>query len=48
MASEEPSYDKAKAKGQEGESKPQQIRFILSSINLRALENITSRLLKSA
>ena len=45
---DEVTYDKSKVKGQEGESQPQQIKFTLTSTNLRALENVTSRLINSA
>jgi len=36
---EEVSYEKGKGKGVEGESKPQKIRFTLTSTKLQALEN---------
>jgi small subunit ribosomal protein S20e len=44
----EPSYEKGKGKGIEAESKPQKIRFTLTSTKLAVLESMTSKLIASA
>ena len=46
---EDTSYDKGKGKGVEPiPSKPSRIRFTLSSVNLKALENVTKKLVDNA
>ena len=44
----ETSYEKGKGKGLETDSKPQRIRFTLTSTKLAVLENMTNKLIGSA
>ena len=44
----ETSYEKGKGKGIESESKPQKIRFTLTSTKLQVLESMTAKLMASA